>query len=95
MPPNLLDQDYIQYGFAGFCFLLLCLIVWLLKQWVNMQGQLIEVINQSNKTQAKLIDSSQNVEREQHETKDMIVEVERKIDGINLKLVSRPCLKEL
>jgi hypothetical protein len=59
-----------------------------------MQEQLIDVINQSNKIQAKLIDSSQNVEREQHETKETIVGLDKKIDGINIKLVSRPCLKE-
>lgn len=92
---SLIDQGYIQYGFAGFCFVLLFVIIWMLIRFMRLSDQLITLIKSSNSIQAKQIEKLNNVERLENETNTKIDKLDEKLQAINTRMVSRPCLREI
>lgn len=93
-PSSLFSQNYIQYGFAGFCLILIGLIIWLVCKFITVHDKLIDVIKQSNKVQAQLIDESKANVTIQTETKMLVQKVHDDFGALQIKLASRPCLKD-
>ena len=54
---ELFQQAYIQYGFAGLSIILLSFIIWLVKQLLESNKQLVELIYKNNSVLARLIDT--------------------------------------
>jgi len=75
-----LFAPYIQYGFAGFCFVLLVMNAWLVKQLVKVLKCSKDVIAGNSVALEKVAGSLQRAG-------DVL-------SGIHDKLLSRPCLLE-
>jgi hypothetical protein len=105
---SIIDKDYIQYGFAGFAFVLLGVVIWLivvmLKNGKDQSDKLVGVIEKSNSISAKLIDAIKSLGlKEEHakesmdmfrtETQASFKDIEGKIDDLREKILARPCMK--
>lgn len=70
----------IQYGFAGFCIVLIFIIVWLINRLLTVLEKTNEVISRNTETIARVLTSSADMMKILRSTHD--------------RLLSRPCLKE-
>lgn len=106
---SILEQEYIQYGFAGFSFILLGIVIWLialmLKNGKEQNDKLVTVIEKSNSWTAKLIDaikaigvkedhSKESAEQFRTETKASFKELGDKLDELHKTVLSKPCIKD-
>jgi len=71
-------SPYIQYGFAGFAFCMLAVIVWLI--W-----QLLKVLKENNKVINANTTVIASVQGTAKETRELMIEIKD-------QLLSRPCL---
>lgn len=85
-------QEYIQYGFAGFAFCLLIVVVWQIWGQRSDRKELIEVINRSNSVQAKLIDMIKMSERTNSDIKEKQAEIKNEIVKMKDEFLRRPCM---
>jgi short-subunit dehydrogenase involved in D-alanine esterification of teichoic acids len=70
----------IQYGFAGFSIILLGILIWLLKRFLELQSKAIEALNRNTEVVKETKKQIQNVETITVDMKD--------------KLQSRPCIAQ-
>ena len=71
-------SSYIQYGFAGFAFLLLALVFWMIRR-------LLRVLEDTNKVVANNTQVSVAVQETARETRELLIDIKD-------QLLSRPCL---
>jgi F0F1-type ATP synthase membrane subunit b/b' len=76
--PDMLMEPTLQWGFAGFCLLLLGVVVWLIKQLLRALDKNQDVINKNTQAVQEVTNLSRENRELQIEVKD--------------KLLSRPCL---
>ena len=76
---KLIFSPVIQYGFAGFCVILLGIIIWMIKRLLGVLEKNSEVISANT-------NAIQNTQRTMTETRDLTIEVK---DILN----QRPCIK--
>lgn len=103
----LIDERYMQYGFAGICLILLGILVWMIRSQngINQKNTdaLIDVIQKNNSALAKVIDAVKSVERTEVETQKAVETSQRDITksvdnltqevaGFKEKFLSRPCI---
>ncbi len=72
---DIISSPVIQYGFAGFCVLLLSFIFWLTKQ-------LLEVIRKNNSILAKLIETINKVDRRAVRIENSVKELNNRISNL-------------
>lgn len=68
----------VQYGFAGFSIVLLGVLIWLLRKFIELQKQTIDALNENT-----------DVTRG---AKQKILTIEKTTFDIRDKLQSRPCI---
>ena len=105
---ELIFQDYIQWGFAGFCFILVAIIVWLIKTYNSINERnsiaLVNVIEKNNKVLANIFDGLKSVKESEDQLKYSISdhnstvkeqsrEISLKVDNLRELLLSRPCTR--
>lgn len=106
---ELLGQGYMQLGFAGFCFMLIYFIVWLIKTHNKINGEntaaLVNVIKENNKVLARVFDGLKSitesskqvkysVEKHDEEVKKAEKELAGKVDSLRELVLARPCMKD-
>jgi len=77
----------VQYGFAGFCAVLIGIIVWLI-------SKLLDVLRQTNETIAKNTDAVNRQIEAQKQDRTLAEQHMTLLRSINDKLLSRPCIAE-
>jgi hypothetical protein len=82
---SLIEQSYIQYGFAGVTLILLGIVVWMVRQ-------LIAVINKNNKVLARVFDGLNSVKNAEEQVKEEIIEVKCEVRGLRDEIIRRPCI---
>jgi len=102
-------EKYIQWGFAGFCFLLIGFIVWIIRTHNSINEKntnaLVGVIKENNKVLAKVFDGLKavehsdaevrfSVEKMNTENKEQDKEIVAKIDRLREMFLARPCIKD-
>jgi len=92
---ELINKDYIQYGFAFFSLVLIGVIVWLLMKFVKVHDKLINVIEKNNKVLAQFIDEVKLIRSEQHEMRDSIVKFRDEFSEVRIDWAKRPCQAEV
>lgn len=88
-PIDPLMSPIIQYGFAGFCVVLLGLLVWIVRIGAKMGHEVTEVVANNTATIDKV-----NATVERHET-NAFQRAKDTLDAVHdmrEKLISRPCL---
>lgn len=80
MDSQLLNSPVIQYGFAGFSFILVGIIVWLISKLLTLLTKTNEIIARNTKA----------IESIGRETSDLLF-LNREIHD---KLLSRPCIAQ-
>jgi hypothetical protein len=104
----LVDEKYIQLGFAGFCFLLIGVIVWMIKNHNRINSEnskaLIGVIKGNNEALSGVVGALDAVkesddqvkysikEMDEH-SKDASKELSGKVDSLRELIMARPCMK--
>lgn len=80
MENSILSSPVMQYGFAGFCLILLAINVWLMNKFCLLLSDVTNVLSKNN-------DLISTINREGNEHKALL---------INIKdcLLSRPCIHE-
>jgi len=106
---TLINEEYIQWGFAGFCLILVGIIVWLIKTYNVINGKnsdaLVDVIQKNNKVLAKVFDGlnavkesddqvKYSVEKLDAETKTANKELLDKVNDLRELIMSRKCMKK-
>jgi uncharacterized coiled-coil DUF342 family protein len=106
---NLIDEKYIQLGFAGFCLILIALVVWLIKTHNKINSDqnkaLVDVIQKNNKVLAKVFDGLNSIKESEDQLKYSIErlstesncstkEISEKLNELQTVLKCRPCIKK-
>lgn len=73
-----LFSPMVQYGFAGFCFLLLGLVFWMIRKLLDIIVKNNEVIERNTSTIGNLLNQSKD---------ELVI-----LRSIHDKLLQRPCL---
>lgn len=81
----IIEQELIQYGFAGMSMVLIGIIVWLITK-------LIEVIQKNNSVIAKLIDTIKSQDESHKKTETKIDDLIKVINKHNELFLVRPCM---
>jgi len=81
-----LSNPVIQYGFAGFCMVLVGVIIWLIKQLLNMIKETHKVVTANTAAIDKLVNNTDT-------TIHQIEHVQTAVYSLRDKLVSRPCIR--
>lgn len=76
--PVQIMSPLLQYGFAGFSIILLCILVWLI-------NKLLKVLKDTNEVIAKNTMAIKQVDKDTAEAKDVAIECKD-------LLLSRPCI---
>ena len=84
---NPLLTPLIQYGFAGFCAVLIGIIVWLI-------AKLLDVLRQTNRTIARNTEAVSRQADERIQDRELSKQHMELLRSINDKLLSRPCIAE-
>lgn len=71
-------STFMEKGFAGFAFLLLCLLAVMVYGWFKVSREAIRVIERNTMVIEKLTDNQESTEK--------------KLDDIYNKIISRPCI---
>jgi len=106
---TLINEEYIQWGFAGFCLILVGIVVWLINTHNKINGKnsdaLVDVIQKNNKVLARVFDGlnavkesddqvKYSVENLQDSNKESHKDLSVKVDNLRELMLSRPCLKK-
>jgi len=83
---EVLSNPVIQYGFAGFCIILIGVIIWLIKQLLN-------VINTSNKVISANTAAIESLKGSNEQTNHEIECVQTAVYSLRDKVVQRPCIR--
>lgn len=88
----LIDEKYIQFGFAGFAVILLGIIVWMIRINGTQHKALVHVIEKNNTVLAKVIDAIKSVDRNEQELRFSVDKLEKTMDDLHKHMLSRPCI---
>ena len=106
---SLINEEYIQWGFAGFCLILVGVIVWLIKTYNKINSDnnasLVDVIQKNNKVLARLFDGlnavkesddqvKYSVEKLNESQKESAKDLLDKVNDLRELILSRPCLRK-
>jgi len=106
---TLINEEYIQWGFAGFCLILVGIVVWLINTHNKINGKnsdaLVDVITKNNKVLARVFDGlnavkesddqvKYSVEKLDDNTKESAKELTQKVDNLRELILARPCMKK-
>jgi len=104
---TLVDEKYVQLGFAGFCFLLIGVIVWMIKNHNKINSEnskaLVGVIQENNKVLSGVTSALNTVKESEDQVKYSIKELGEatgaenkeltgKVDKLRELILSRPCI---
>jgi len=81
---DVISNPIIQYGFAGFCVVLLGIMVWLIKQ-------LLQVLKENNKIIASNTEAIQQINNTGKETREEVKEAKLAVYSLRDALLKRPC----
>jgi len=76
---QIIDAQWVQFGFAGFSAVLLVFLFWLVKR-------LLTVIEKNNSVLAKLIDTMKEHTAHETTTAKAIEKIDNSVRGIQIKL---------
>jgi len=106
---TLINEEYIQWGFAGFCLILVGIVVWLIKTHNTINGKnsdaLVDVIQKNNKVLARVIDAinsmkesedqvKYSVDKLSESTKESDKDLLIKVNDLRELIMSRPCIQK-
>ena len=106
---SLIDEKYIQLGFAGFCLILVGVIIWLIKTQNKINAAnniaLVNVIEKNNEALAKVCDGlnsikdsedqvKYSVDKLSNESKEAAKDLSEKVTELQIELKCRPCMKK-
>ncbi len=88
-PVDSLMSPVVQYGFAGFCVILLALLVWIVRVGVKMVHEVTRVVDNNTATIDKV---NATVERHENNAFQRAKETLDAVHDLREKLLARPCL---
>ena len=99
---TLIDEKYIQLGFAGFCLILIGVVIWLIKTHnkINQDNHeaLVDVIQNNNSALNSIRESEDQVKYSvdalSKDTRQAQKELAEKVDKLQLTLNLRPCMQK-
>jgi hypothetical protein len=109
IPAALIDEKYIQLGFAGIAFVMLGVIVWMIKTYNKINADnttaLVGVIQKNNKVLAQVFDAINLMKESEQQVKYSVNKLDgeikssskdllAKVNDLRELILSRPCMKK-
>jgi len=84
---QILSNPAIQWGFAGFCLILLGIVVWMVKNLQIAYGENRKLLAETVKVIADNTQAIKAVDQGQSDSKNVLIE-------LKTELLRRPCLRD-
>ena len=89
---TILENPHIQYGFAFVCLVLICVLVWVLKNVFRLFEKNAVVIADNTSSNTELRDCLAESREEGRERAAIVHKQSRTLEALVVQLENRPCL---